>query len=168
MRSSSCSASLPSSSRFSLTPRCSCLSSHCMKKFLPCNLKLQSPQSSPSSPTSAAFPAAYSCFFFQTIEIHLIITVTTKNCRFWPDLTCRAHTIARNNLRQGFLGGSRSSRSLGSFLHKISKRKSWLRFQHCSERGRSSGFVSRSDIVVFPAPNIAVALRNHKYISSLS
>ena len=156
---------------FSLLP-------HPKVQLLKLSLYEKVPAMQPETPISPKLPKLphFSCFssrlqlffFFQTIEIHLIITVTTKNCRFWPDLTCRAHTIARNNLRQGFLGGSRSSRSLGSFLHKISKRKSWLRFQHCSERGRSSGFVSRSDIVVFPAPNIAVALRNHKYISSLS
>lgn len=74
------------------------LLSHCMKKTGVLFQKLH-PKGPLQLPTSAAFPAAYRFFL---IEIHLILT---QDYRFWPDLTCRAHTIARNNLRQGFLKG---------------------------------------------------------------
>lgn len=69
------------------------------EKNLACFSRNSTPKVPFSSPLQLLFQPP--TVFFK-IEIHLILT---QDYRFWPDLTCRAHTIARNNLRQGFLKG---------------------------------------------------------------
>ena len=99
------------------------------EKNLACFSRNSTPKVPFSSPLQLLFQPP--TVFFK-IEIHLILT---QDYRFWPDLTCRAHTIARNNLRQGFLKGVVL---LGVFFHEKvveaptlqrTRKVFWIRFK---------------------------------------